>query len=343
MTVAKNKTHLLNHVCVSAILLLTALVSTSVAWAKPLVIAHRGASGYLPEHTTEALVMAYMQEADYIEQDLVLSKDGELVVLHDIHLDTSTNVAEMFPNRKRKDNRYYAIDFTLKELKTLTVKERINLKTGKQVFPNRYQQTGDFKISTLQEHISLILELNRQLGKSVGLYIEIKAPEWHLEQGQDIAKALVSALDKAQLNQKDAPVYVQCFDFNHTKRLKNELGLKTKLVQLIAENSWGESSTDYDFLQSKQGLEQIKAVADGIGPWIPQLVKFNKKGYKIKKFAKSANDAGLVIHPYTFRNDALPKGIKNSEQLLDILFKELKVDGVFTDFTDTVYQYLNKR
>lgn len=307
--------------------------------AKPLVIAHRGASGYLPEHTTEALVMAYMQQADYVEQDLVLSKDGHLVVLHDIHIDTTTDAAQKFPDRKRADDRFYAIDFTLKELKQLTVFERRNLKQL-QVFPNRFQGEAGFQIATLQEHITLVKQLNRQLNKSIGWYIEIKSPQWHLEQGQDIGKSLIKALQEHELNHSKAKVFVQCFDFTHTRRLRQTLGLKTRLVQLFAENSWGVSTTDYDRLKTEKGLLEIAKFADGIGPWIPQLVNINNKQLHSTGLAELAHKHNLVVHPHTFRMDALPEGISEKE-LLDALFKKLKVDGIFTDFTDPVVSYLS--
>ena len=308
--------------------------------AKPIVIAHRGASGYLPEHTTEAVVMAYMQNADYIEQDLVLTKDGHLVVLHDIHIDTTTDVAQKFPERIREDNRYYAIDFSLRELKQLTVFERRNGQ-NQQVFASRFQGTAGFQIATFDEHISLIQQLNRQFNKEIGWYIEIKSPQWHLDQGQDIAKLLVEALSRYGLNNRESKVFVQCFDFKHSKRLRQELHLKTSLVQLLAENDWGESATDYDFLKTEQGLMEIATVADGIGPWIPQLLEL--KGGTVKRTGLTllAKKHDLLVHPYTFRKDALPEGV-SYQQLLYMLFTELKVDGVFTDFTDTVVNYLKE-
>ena len=108
--------------------------------APPFVIAHRGASGYLPEHTREAKVLAYGQGADYLEQDVVATSDGRLVVLHDICLDEVTNVAQRFPGRHRADGRYYVIDFTLDELKTLMLVERRRIDTGERVFPGRHRR-----------------------------------------------------------------------------------------------------------------------------------------------------------------------------------------------------------
>jgi glycerophosphoryl diester phosphodiesterase len=305
----------------------------------PLVIAHRGAPGYLPEHTLESATLAYSQGADFIEQDLVVSKDGVLVVLHDIHLDTVTDVANKFPQKKRQDGRYYALDLTLAELKTLKVHERKEL-TGEQVFTSRYQGNAGFKIATFEEQIELVQQLNRQFAKNVGLYPEIKSPQWHKDQGVDISVLLLDTLRKHQLDDPNKPIFVQCFDFAETQRLRNELGAKVKLVQLIAENDWQESSTDYNQLKTTAGLAAIAKVAQGIGPWIPQLI--DMQTMQTTGLTQQAQALGLAVHPYTFRQDALPQNLK-SDQALDVLFKQLGVDGLFTDFTDTVVKYLDKK
>jgi glycerophosphoryl diester phosphodiesterase len=305
---------------------------------KPLVIAHRGAPGYLPEHTLESVTLAYAQGADFIEQDLVVTKDLKLVVLHDIHLETVTNVEQVFPARKRQDGRYYALDFTLSELKVLNVHERQDAQ-GKQVFPNRYKGTGTFQIATFEEQIELIQQLNRQLNKATGFYPEIKSPAWHKDQGVDISQLVMTILRKHGLDDVDKPIYVQCFDFAETQRLRNDLNAKVKLIQLIGENDWLESPTDYDALKTPAGLQAIAKVAQGIGPWIPQIVDLETM--QPTTYLKQAHIAGLKVHPFTFRNDALPDNI-STQQTLKLLFKELKVDGLFTDFTDTVVTYLHK-
>jgi glycerophosphoryl diester phosphodiesterase len=316
-------------------LIMIAFTSQVIA-SKPLVIAHRGAPGYLPEHTLESVTLAYALGADFIEQDLVVTKDLKLIVLHDIHLETVTNVEQVFPSRKREDGRYYALDFTLTELKTLNVHERQDTK-GNQVFPNRYQGKGTFQIATLEEQIELIQQLNRQLNKNTGFYPEIKSPAWHKEQGIDISQLVMAVLRKHQLDDPNKAIYVQCFDFAETQRLRNDLNAKVKLIQLIGENDWLESPTDYDILKTQAGLKAIAKVAQGVGPWIPQLVDL--KTMQPTAFVEQAHIAGLKVHPYTFRNDALPENI-NTQQTLQLLFKGLKVDGLFTDFTDTVIDYL---
>lgn len=316
-------------------LLILTFIAEATA-AKPLVIAHRGAPGYLPEHTLESVTLAHAQGADFIEQDLIVTKDLKIIVLHDIHLETVTNVEQIFPNRKRQDGRYYALDFTLAELKTLSVHERQNAQ-GRQVFPKRYRGKSSFQIATFEEQIELIQQLNRQLNKVTGFYSEIKSPAWHKEQGVDISQLVMAILRKHNLDDADKAVYVQCFDFFETQRLRNELKVEVKLVQLIGENKWQESPTDFDFLKTPLGLEAIAKVAQGIGPWIPQLVDL--KTMQATGFVKQAHIAGLQVHPYTFRKDELPDDV-SPKQTLNMLFEGLKVDGIFTDFTDTVVAHL---
>ena len=308
----------------------------SCSFAKPLVIAHRGASGYLPEHTLPAVTLAYAMGADYIEQDLVLSKDLVPVVLHDIHLDTVSDVASKFPARHRDDGRYYALDFTLAEWRTLSIHERREL-DGQQVYSQRYQGQTPFRIATFAEELELIANLNRQTNRQVGIYPEIKSPQWHRDQGVDISKIVVQMLREHQLDDPNKPIYLQCFDFAEIKRLRTELGAKVKLVQLIGDNSWNEAPTDYQALLSPQGLAELANYVQGIGPWLPQVYDFTE-GRALELVAQ-AHALNLQVHPYTFRQDALPPGT-SSKQLLDLLFKQLKVDGIFTDFTDTVVTYL---
>ena len=159
-----------------------ALLATE-SMAQKIVIAHRGASGYLPEHTLEAKAMAYAMGADYIEQDVVMTADDQLIVLHDITLDRTTNVDEVFPDRARDDGRYYAIDFTLAEIRRLSATE------GFRLLPNGEKQQGyasrfpmgssSFKVPTFQEEIQLIQGLNKSTGNDIGIYPEIKQPAFH--------------------------------------------------------------------------------------------------------------------------------------------------------------------
>ena len=310
--------------------------------ADKLIIAHRGASGYLPEHTLAAKALAHSMNPDYIEQDVVLTKDGVPVVLHDHYLDTVTDVAKKFAARKRDDGRYYAIDFTLAEIKTLKAFERIDLKTGKQVFPNRFPSgQSDFSVPTLEEELELIKGLNKSTGKTIGIYPEIKAPAFHRSEGQDISKVVLSVLKKHGYAEKDDPVYVQCFDWNETQRIRLELGYQGKLIQLIAENSWNESpNVDFDALRTKQVLVEIGKIADGIGPWVSHVISGDGTPTDL---VANAHAAGLALHPYTLRADALPEWAKTHDEAMDAILFKAGADGLFTDFPDLAVNYLQTR
>lgn len=302
------------------------------------VIAHRGASGYLPEHTLEATTLAFALQADFIEQDVVITKDDIPIVLHDIHLETVTNVETVFPQRAREDGRFYARDFTLAELRRLNVHEREDNKQNR-VFPTRFAATTSrFTIATLYEHFDLISELNRQFGKNIGVYPEVKSPAFHLVEGVDASQIVIEALQRFNLDGADDNSYLQCFDFNEVKRIRRELGYKGKVVMLIGENDWKESSTDYTWIRSAEGMAEVAKYANGIGPWIPQLL--NQDDTKSKKIEPAnwvahAHSNNLVIHPYTYRHDALPASI-SGPHLLDALRNIVKVDGVFTDHVPPV-------
>ena len=318
-----------------------ALIASGLAMPEPVsagektVIAHRGASGYLPEHTLAAKAMAYGMGAEFIEQDLVLTKDGVPVVLHDIHLDTVTDVAEKFPGRARKDGRYFAIDFTLAEIKTLDVSERFDRKTGKAVYPSRFPLNGArFTVPTLEEEIMLVKGLNASTGRNVGIYPEIKSPAFHRAEGQDISKIVLSILKKHGYTTKSDPVIVQCFDWNETQRLRGELGYEGRLVQLIGENDWKEApDVDFDALKTREGLAAIAKVADGIGPWIPQVMSGKDKG-SVTSLVADAHGLGLKVHPYTARADSLPKWAGSFDELLQAVLVTAGADGIFTDFPD---------
>lgn len=292
---------------------------------KKIVVAHRGASGYLPEHTLEAYTLAHSFNVDYIEPDLVMTKDDQLVILHDIHLDKTTNVARIFPKRKRKDGQYYAIDFTLKELKKLKVHERLK---GKR-FPNK---KAKFEIPTFKEFIELIQGLNKTRNKKIGIIPEIKSPEFHMKAGKDITKKTLMVLAQYGYDKNEMTI-IQCFHAPTLKRIKFEFKSKISLFQLIAENSWNETSTDYELMMTEKGIREVSTYADGIGPWYPQLDQ--------KPLVKWAHQNNLKVIPYTHRVDDLPFATSN-EAFLNKLFIDQKIDGIFSDFSDTVMTYLER-
>ena len=312
----------------------------------PVVIAHRGACGYLPEHTLEAKALAYGMGADYLEQDVVASRDDELLVLHDIHLDTVTDVAERYADRAREDGRFYARDFDLAELKTLNVHERRSEDGVTAVFPGRFPTTeGRFSIATMAEEITMIQGLNKATGRNIGIYPEVKSPAFHAEEGVDISQLLLNMLKEFGYSDKEAPVYVQCFDAKEVARLRNELGCQLKIVQLIGENDWGEAETDYDVLKTEDGLRQIATVADAIGPWAEQLYTIAEiDGQPVSTgLVSRAHAAGLSVHPYTFRADALLPGFDTFAEMVEWFAGTLSIDGLFTDFPDKAIEALARK
>ncbi|HSM29678.1 MAG TPA: glycerophosphodiester phosphodiesterase [Woeseiaceae bacterium] len=308
------------------------------------IIAHRGASGYLPEHTLPAKAMAHAMGADFLEQDVVATRDDQLIVLHDIHLDRVTDVAARFPGRARDDGRFYARDFDLAEIRTLSVTERCN-EQGLPVYPGRFPpHTGRFAVHTLAEELAFVAGLNRATGRTAGVYPEIKRPAWHREQGMDLSAAMLEVLAAYGYEGPGDPVFVQCFDADEVVRLRHELGCRMPLVQLIGDNSWGEAPTDYDSLCSDTGLAGLARSADAIGPWVDKLYEPGAQGEPPRSsgLAERARSAGLLVHPYTFRADDLAPGFASFEDMVRYFCSDLGVDGLFTDFPDRVRRLLGR-
>ncbi|KGT87771.1 glycerophosphodiester phosphodiesterase [Erwinia typographi] len=340
-------------------LILACSLCTLAAGEEKIVIAHRGASGYLPEHTLEAKAMAYAQGADFLEQDLVMTKDDRLVVLHDHYLDRVTNVADRYPERARKDGRYYAIDFTLAEIKGLKFTEGFTVKNGAktQTFPGRFPMgKSDFRIHTFAEEIEFIQGLNHSTGKNIGIYTEIKAPWFHRREGKDISAKVLDVLKQYGYTSKSDNVYLQCFDYNEVKRIKTELepqrGMNLKMVQLIAETKWDETQEQkngkwvnysYDWMFKPEAMKTLSQYVDGIGPDYHMLVAegSTKEHIRLTDMVKAAHQNGLVVHPYTVRADQLPDWVDNVDRLYQVLYYQAGVDGLFTDFPDKAVHFLH--
>lgn len=295
-------------------------IGTAAAADDPIVIAHRGASGYLPEHTLESYALAFGLGADYIEPDLIMSKDGVLFCLHDIHLEATTNVEEVFPSRKRADGRWYGADFTIAEIKMLSAHERM---AGR--FPVGKSQ---FEVPTFDEMIELIQGLNVRTGRNVGLYPELKAPSWHAREGLPLEAAVLETLSRYGYRGKDARVFVQCFESGPLKAMRKDLG--SELPQIMLIGGGGDSGA----MLTKEGLREIATFADGIGPSKSALVKN-------PSIVEWAHAAGLKVHPYTMRADQVPKDLVTHEEELARYYAEYEVDGVFTDFPDRARRYLD--
>lgn len=297
---------------------------------QPIVIAHRGASGYLPEHTLAAKALAHGLGADFLEQDVVATRDSQLVVLHDLYLDDVSDVARRFPGRHRDDGRHYVVDFDLAELRTLTIFERRAPGTSAAKYPSRFPAgTGLFGVATLEEELQLIQGLNRSTGRIAGVYPEIKDPDWHRRHGIDLAGLLLAELRAFGYSSAEDPVFVQSFDAAELKRLKHELGCELRLIQLVGPEP------AYGGLLTAKGLRSVSAYACGLGPHYSQLVEEGDRGRPRRAdLALGARDAGLALHAYTFRRDALPDYARTLEELLEFFWNEIGVDGVFCDHPD---------
>ena len=297
----------------------------------PAIIAHRGACGYLPEHTLPAVELAHTFGADYIEQDVVLTSDGVPIVLHDVTLELTTNVAALFPERHRDDGLFYAIDFTLEEIKTLTAHERTD-SHGNPVFPGRYSGTGvEFKVPTLAEEIETVDRLNAASGKRAGVYIELKRPEFHEQEGVDIYQAVLDVLAVFNRLDESAETVIQCFDPETLKRFAHEGIFKGPLVQLVLAESIADWRGDFEAMHTVSGLKEVAKYAHGIGPDVNLLE--NKSGGP-SEMVLAAKKLGLFLHPYTLRADSESIPGVDFRALHKKLFIDLEVDGAFTDFAD---------
>lgn len=305
--------------------------------SRPLIIAHRGASGYLPEHTLVSKALAFGMGADYLEQDVVATRDGELIVFHDLVLERITDVHERFPGRARADGHFYCVDFTLEELRTLRVGARRGSTGAGLRYPQRFpDEGGKFPIQTLSEEIRFIQGLSRSTGRAVGIYPEIKEPAWHRQHGIDIAERMLAMLDEAGYRTPEDAAFVQCFDVNELKRLRQQFGCRLRLVQLIERQQMPSLERSH--------LEQIALYAEAIGPALGLIYQGRNPGTAelvVTSLVDDAHAAGLAVHPYTLRKDDLPEGIDDFTALLELLLHRVGVDGVFTDFPDLMVDFLN--
>jgi glycerophosphoryl diester phosphodiesterase len=296
---------------------------------QPIVIAHRGASGYLPEHTLAAKALAHGLGADFLEQDVVATRDSKLVVLHDLYLDDVSDVAQRFPGRQRDDGRHYVVDFDLAELRTLTIFERRASGAATAKYPSRFPaEIGLFGVATLDDELRLVQGLNRSTGRVVGIYPEVKHPGWHRRHGIDVAKLLLDELRAFGYSGAEDAAFVQCFDAAELTRIKQELRCPLRLIQLVGPE------LDYGALLTASGLRSVSTYAYGLGPHYSQLVEQHAGRPRPGELAALARDAGLALHAYTFRRDDLPAYARTLEELLRLFLSEVGVDGVFCDHPD---------
>lgn len=325
-----------------------AIALSSQAFAQKIVVAHRGASGYLPEHTLEAKAMAYAMGVDYLEQDVVMTKDDQLLVLHDITLDRTTDVATRFANRARSDGHFYVVDFTLEELRTLRVNEGISndVNSRRATYAQRFPvDASSFRLNTLEEEIEMIQGMNKSTGRNVGIYPEIKDPEFHRAEGKDLSTAVINALKKYGYTTKQDKVFVQTFSYDELRILHDDIlpaaGISLNLVQLVG------SEEMYDWINSDEGMQTLAGYADGLGPEKSMIISRDSSpdNIIISELVDLAHANGMQVHPYTFRSDEgqVPQFAESFEELLDLYYFDAGVDGVFTDFPDKAVNFLRSR
>ena len=313
---------------------------------EPIVIAHRGASGYRPEHTLAAYELGARQGADYVEPDLVVTRDGVLVARHENEISTTTDVADRPEFAGRRTTKtidglqvtgWFTEDFTLAELRTLRAKERI---PG--LRPRNATYDGRYRVPTFQEVIDLTRRLSRRLDRPVRLYPELKHPSYFRGIGLPLEGRLVKALRRNGLQRRSAQVYVQSFEASSLKRLNRMSDVR--LVQLLGLPA------------PPTGLTALKAIAryaDGVGPSKDYIVPLDDQGGSLPPtgFVRRAHRAGLVVHPYTFRRENVflalelrigsdPAAYGNIAAEYEQFF-ELGVDGVFADQPDTAVRARN--
>lgn len=325
--------------------------------APPIVIGHRGAPGFRPEHTLASYELAIEQGADFVEPDLVMTKDGVLVCRHDRYLSTTTDVASHpeFADRKRRADSldqgadpyrddWWVEDFTLAELKTLR---------AVQAFPDRdHQYDGLYEIPTFDEVIALLRARSAEQGRTIGIYPETKHPTYFASIDLDMESALVAVLEREGWTGADAPVFVQSFYPDILKSL--DATIDTPLIQLVYAapapdlDLTAVTSIDDVRLVDSVSLEEAATYADGVGPSKSMIV--DPLGRETDYVAR-AHGLGLLVHPWTFRDDRLPYETVDAPPPLAAELEArgdrtpighelariyaLGVDGVFTDFPAT--------
>lgn len=303
------------------------------ASSAPIVIGHRGACGYLPEHSTESAVMAHVMGCDYIEQDCVISRDGVPIVMHDITLDDLTDVANVFPDRKQADGHWYVFDFTMAELRQLRLTERRSPGRAWKDKGTRFPlEQGSFRISTLAEHLQLIQGLNQSRSRTAGVYVEVKEPLKHRNAGLDASTQILRVLSEYGYDAADDPVFLQCFDRDEVIRIRNELKSPLPLIYLL-----GKAPTAED-------IKEAAGFCDGLGVLFTLVVSgADGETPTITELVETAHEHGLQVHVWTFRTDTLPTFAKSSEQLLEWLAVGAGVDGIFADQPDVVVKWRSER
>ncbi|RFU20881.1 glycerophosphodiester phosphodiesterase [Geodermatophilus marinus] len=363
------RTHRRTAVLTASALAVPLLVTAPAAAAPPhevprggetagelLVIGHRGASGYRPEHTLASYELAARMGADYIEPDVVSTSDGVLVARHENEISGTTDVAERPEFADRRTTRtidgveltgWFTEDFTLEELRSLRAVERLP-----EIREENTLYDGLYQVPTLDEVLELRAELSRELGREIGVYVETKHPTYFDGIDLSLEELLLADLREAGLDHHRSPVFIQSFETANLQEL-DQAGVRVPLVQLLSASgapydlvATGDDRT-YADLSTAEGLADVAGYADGVGPEKAQVIPREDDGTlgEPTGFVDDAHAAGLLVHPYTFRNENtfLPADLRDGGAEDDygraieeqLAFWEAGVDGLFTDNPDT--------
>ncbi|KAM3966720.1 uncharacterized protein ACR2FA_012264 [Aphomia sociella] len=322
----------------------------------PLIIAHRGASGYVPEHTLGSYTLALAMGADYIEPDLVMTMDGHLIIRHDNELGQTTDVAERseFADRRRNQsvdgielNGWFTEDFNLTEIKTLRAIERIP-----NIRPGNARMDGSFGVLTFQDIIDLAKNYENVQKRVIGIYPEIKHSTHFRRLGLPMEQLVVDTLHKNGYVGSQAPVYIQSFEVNNLKELKKITDIRLlqlydiKSSQPFDQQDLGTGLT-YGDMATPEGLRDVAKYAYAVGPDKSYIIPrdSNNRLGNATSFVEDAHNVGLKVHPYTFRaeNHFLPANFQSDNadsSAIGDLKSEIEaylaagIDGLFSDHAD---------
>jgi glycerophosphoryl diester phosphodiesterase len=318
----------------TATALLLLLGSVMAEAPTPIIIAHRGASGHRPEHTLEGYRLAAGMGADFVEPDLVSTKDGVLIARHENEIGGTTDVEAKFPSRRttktidgQSVTGWFTEDFTLAEIKTLRAKERLAFRS--------HAYDGQFAVPTFDEVIELAQRLGRELNRPIGVYPETKHPTYFRGIGLALEEKLIASLAKHGWNIKDAPVFIQSFEPDSLRLLRGKTAVR--LIQLTSDASMVDDA----------GLKRIASYADGIGPEKRLVVPVAADGSvgAPTDLVPRAHAAGLLVHIWTIRVDKefLPAGYHGRGEAEFEKFRDAGVDGLFSDFPDVAAKVLRSQ
>lgn len=329
----------------------------TAAGAQPIIIGHRGAAGERPEHTLESYRTAIAGGADFIEPDLVPTKDGVLVARHENEIGSTTDVAKHPEFAARHATKtidgasitgWFTEDFTLAELKTLRARERLPA-----LRPSNTAWDGKFDIPTFAEILALAKSESARTGRTIGVYPETKHPSYFTAIGLPLERRLVDQLAAAGYTKKADAAFIQSFEVANLKALRKITGMR--LIQLVdeghpADAAATDAAASYDAMMTPAGLKAIALYADGIGPAKARIIPRDAAGRSLAptRLIADAHAAGLLVHPYTFRSENyfLPVELRNGDDPAAHgdaaaeyrMFFATGVDGLFSDFADAAFE-----